>query len=413
MQPALPASPPDRAAVQAAAPERWGPVLALAGLHGAVSLAWVAYNLYLVELLVRAGFDAWLATVLLTVEGLLGGIIEPITGRLSDRVRSGIFRRFFLVMGGVLLAALLFLALPLAAVGARPGPATLVPALLVAWALAMAVFRAPALSLLARHARPATLPLAASVLTTAGALVGAAAPSARAWLLSLGPGPTFAAASAALVLTALVVQAQERRRPLETAGVPQVTPAPLDRWQVHAAWLLMLVGTSSALALRFLLDGLPRAGAGPGAPAPAITTSFFLGMALSALPAGRTALGRIGGGPVTLTGLAGLMLGAITFPHLEEAAAVLLTAALMGAALAAVQNGLFAWSLCAVRTERSGLGMGLLFGGGGLALASFNLLVAVRKPAPGTSLLAAAGLYAVTLALLGALRQTTRRRPLA
>ena len=54
MQPALPASPPDRAAVQAAAPERWGPVLALAGLHGAVSLAWVAYNLYLVELLVRA-----------------------------------------------------------------------------------------------------------------------------------------------------------------------------------------------------------------------------------------------------------------------------------------------------------------------------------------------------------------------
>src|SRR5678815_911460 len=186
-------------------------------------------SLYLVELLVRAGFDAWLATVLLTVEGLVGGMLEPLTGGLSDQVRSGIFRRFFLVMGGVLLAALLFLALPLAAVGARPGPATLVPALLVAWALAMAVFRAPALSLLARHARPATLPLAAAVLTTAGALVGAAAPSARAWLLSLGPGPTFAAASAALVLTALVVQAQERRRPLATAGVPEVTPAPLDR----------------------------------------------------------------------------------------------------------------------------------------------------------------------------------------
>ncbi|HET9035751.1 MAG TPA: hypothetical protein VFN45_06085 [Myxococcaceae bacterium] len=411
MQPALPASPPNRAAVEAAAPARWGPVLALAGLHGAVSLAWVAYNLYLVELLVRAGFDAWLATVLLTVEGLLGGIIEPLTGRLSDRTRSGIFRRFFLVMGGVLLAALLFLALPLAAVGARPGPATLVPALLIAWALAMAVFRAPALSLLARHARPATLPLAASVLTSAGALVGAAAPSARAWLLSLGPGPTFAAASAALVLTALVVQAQERRAPPGAPVVPEATPAPLERWQVHAAWLLVLLGTSSALALRFLLDGLPRAGAGPGASAPAITTAFFVGMALTAVPAGRIALGRIGGGPVTVTGLAVLIVGALAFARLEAAGAVLVAAGLLGAALAALQNGLFAWSLCAVSTERSGLGMGLLFGGGGLALGSFNLLVAVRKPAPGTSLLAAAGLYAVTLLLLGALRQTTRRRP--
>jgi hypothetical protein len=213
------------------------------------------------------------------------------------------------------------------------------------------------------------------------------------------------------VLTALVVQAQERRAPPGAPGVPEATPAPLERWQVHAAWLLVLLGTSSALALRFLLDGLPRAGAGPGASAPAITTAFFVGMALTAVPAGRIALGRIGGGPVTLTGLAVLIVGALAFARLEAAGAVLVAAGLLGAALAALQNGLFAWSLCAVSTERSGLGMGLLFGGGGLALGSFNLLVAVRKPAPGTSLLAAAGLYAVTLLLLGALRQTTRRRP--
>jgi hypothetical protein len=57
--------------------------------------------------------------------------------------------------------------------------------------------------------------------------------------------------------------------------------------------------------------------------------------------------------------------------------------------------------------------MGLLFGGGGLALGVFNLLLAVRKPASGTSLLAAAGLYAVTLVLLGAFRRTTRGRPVA
>ena len=408
MQPALPASGPHRAAAADVAPARWAPVLALAGLHAAVSVAWVAYNLYLVELLVRAGFDAWLATVLLTVEGLLGAMVEPITGALSDRVRTGLFRRFFLVMGGVLLSALLFLALPLAAVGARPGPATLVPALLVAWALAMAVFRAPALSLLARHARPSALPLAASVLTAAGALVGAAAPSARAWLLSLGPAPTFAAASAALVLAALVVHAQERRA--TDVPLPARAPAPLERSQVHAAWLLLAMGTASALAFRFLLAGLSRAGAGPGASAAAITTAFFLGMALAAVPAGRIALGRIGGGPVTVSGLCGLIAGALAFSRIESAAGVLVLAALLGSALAALQNGLLAWSLCAVRTERSGLGMGLLLGGGGLALGVLNLVSAVRKPAPGTSLLAAAGLYVLTGLLLAAIRRTARAR---
>jgi hypothetical protein len=86
-------------------------------------------------------------------------------------------------------------------------------------------------------------------------------------------------------------------------------------------------------------------------------------------------------------------------------------AAVLGGALAAVQNGLFAWSLCAVRTDRGGLGMGLLLGGGGLALGVFNVLLAVRKPDPGTSLLAAAGLYAITGALLAALRRTAGARP--
>jgi hypothetical protein len=409
MQPALPAPAPDGAAVEAVARARWGPVLALAGLQAAVSVAWVAYNLYLVDLLVRAGFDAYLATVLLTVEGLVGGMIEPLTGALSDRARSGMFRRFFLVMGGVLLSSLLFLALPAAAVSARPGPATLVPALLIAWALSMAVFRAPALSLLGRHARPDALPLAASVLTGAGALVGAAAPLARAWLLSLGPGPTFAAASAALLVSALVVRGLETR---EAAAVePPRPPGRLERWQVHAGWLLLGVGTTSALAFRFLLGGLSRAAAAPGASAAAITTTFFAGMALAAVPMGRAALGRVGGGPVTVGGLALLVVGSVGVFWVDGAAAVLLVSALLGAALAAVQNGLLAWSLCAVRTERSGLGLGLLLGGGGLALGAFNLLLSVRKPAPGSSLLAAAGLYALTLLLLAALRRTVRTPP--
>jgi len=384
---------------------RWGPVLALAGLHAAVTLAWVVYNLYLVELLVRAGFDAYLASVLITVEGVLGAVIEPLTGALSDRVRRTLFRRFFLVLGGVLLAALLFVALPLAARGARPGPASLVPALLIGWACAMAVFRAPALALLGRYARPGALPLAASVLTSAGALVSAAAPSVRGRLLALGALPTFAAASLALLVGALVLRALDRRSPVADAPVDE--PGPLDRRDARAAWLLFAVGTTAALGFRFLLDGLPRAGASPGATAPAILTAFFLGAAVAGIPLGRLALDR-GGRAVTAAGLGTLAVGAAAALLLGGGTPVLIWAAVLGAALAALQNGLFAFSLSAVRL-RSGLGMGLLLGGGGAALGLFNALVAVRRPVPGSSLLAAAALYALTLVLLLGTRQSGPR----
>jgi len=83
---------------------------------------------------------------------------------------------------------------------------------------------------------------------------------------------------------------------------------------------------------------------------------------------------------------------------------MLACAAVLGAAAAAVQNGLFAKSLTAVRGERPGLGMGLLLGGGGLALSLFNAMLAVRKPAPAASLLAAAVLYALTLLLFRGLQ---------
>jgi hypothetical protein len=180
---------------------------------------------------------------------------------------------------------------------------------------------------------------------------------------------------------------------------------------MRAAWALLAIGTSSALGFRFLLAGLPRAGAGPGATAEAITTAFFLGLAVSAVPAGRIALGRTGGGPVTVTGLLLLVAGAVLVPLAGGATAVLLLAALLGAALAALQNGLLAWSLCAVRTERAGLGLGVLLGGGGFGLAAFNLFLSVRKPDPTSALLAAAGLYALTLGLLAVLRHTVRAQP--
>jgi hypothetical protein len=116
----------------------------------------------------------------------------------------------------------------------------------------------------------------------------------------------------------------------------------------------------------------------------------------------------VGGGPVTALGLAVLIAGVAVAPMLDGAPVVLLAAALLGAALAAVQNGLFAYSLSAVRVGRAGLGMGLLLGGSGLALGLFNVLLAVRRPPATTSLLVAGGLYALTLLLLQGVLAGTR-----
>ena len=394
MQPALPG---------------WGPVLALAGLHAAVSLAWVAYNLYLVDLLVRAGFEGYLATVLLVVEGLVGGLI-PAAHRCP--VGPGADRDVPPPLPGDGRGAAEQLPLPRPAGrrrerAARTGDAR--PWLLVAWALSTAVFRAPALSLLARHARPDALPLAASVLTGAGALVGAAAP----------PG------AVAVARAGTHLRGRLRRAAGQRAGGPQAGEA---RGGGHRASPVPRKARAMAgpgrLAPPRRGDGPPRS---PFASSSAgcrgrkragcvrgddLNAAFFAGMALAAVPTGAPpsvgwAVARSSRSAASRSSSS----GSVLVSRVDGATAVLLVSVLLGAALAAVQNGLLAWSLCAVRAERSGLGLGLLLGGGGLALGAFNLLLSVRTPAPGSSLLAAAGLYALTLLLLAALRRTVRTHP--
>lgn len=358
----------------------------------------MVYNLFLGKLLVQAGFDVYWASALLIVEGVLAAVLEPVMGALSDRMRRLLVRRFVLVVAGAVAAALLFLALPLAARGGASAAAAVLPALVLAWAAAMAVYRAPAVALLGGYARPAALPLASSVLIAAGAVVSAAGPSTRSWLLSLGPLPTFAAASASLLLAVGVVRFLDTR-----AGSPSPPPAPptsAPGGTVGTAVLLFSVGTATALGLRLLLDGLPRHGASPGMSAASLSAAVFCGIAVGAIPAGMLALGRRGGGAVTRVGL--LVVGATALATLPLAARgwALALAVLAGLGVAAVQDGLLALSLTAARPERAGLGVGMLLGGGGAALAAFNIALSIRRPTPQGALLASALLYLLTLGLL-------------
>jgi Na+/melibiose symporter-like transporter len=159
---------------RSSSPILWGQVCGLASVQGSIALTWVIYNLYLVELLTRLGFPQGLAAGLLVLENLLAMVMEPLMGTFSDRLQHRVGTRFPLVSLGMVLSAGCFIIIPTVLFWGQG--ATLrwaLPVVLVAWALAMTVFRSPAMSLLGRYAFRTQLPQAASVLTLVGGVAGA------------------------------------------------------------------------------------------------------------------------------------------------------------------------------------------------------------------------------------------------
>jgi Na+/melibiose symporter-like transporter len=151
---------------RSSSPILWGQVCGLASVQGSIALTWVIYNLYLVELLTRLGFPQGLAAGLLVIENLLAMVMEPLMGTFSDRLQHRVGTRFPLVSLGMVLAAACFIIIPTVLFwGQGPTLRWALPLILVAWALAMTVFRSPAMSLLGRYAFRTQLPQAASVLT--------------------------------------------------------------------------------------------------------------------------------------------------------------------------------------------------------------------------------------------------------
>lgn len=165
----------------------WVQVWVLAALQGAITLAWIIYNAYVPQLLVQFGFPASLAVGLLVLENALAVIMEPLMGGLSDQAQRWVGSRFLLISAGVILSATLLIAIPCIVTFVPPTVVwrSLLPIVLVAWALSMTVFRSPAIALLAKYSMPAELPLAFSVVVLTGGIIGAFRPIANKFILSL------------------------------------------------------------------------------------------------------------------------------------------------------------------------------------------------------------------------------------
>jgi hypothetical protein len=351
----------------------WRQVGGVAVLQGAITLCWLLYRLYLPQLLAGfgfAGFDRPIAII----EDALAVAIEPAAGWLSDKQRHWMGTRLPLIVVGTILSSVLFIAIPAIFIFGNSISSLrwILPAVVVAWAVAMALFRSPAVSLLGQYAPTKQLPQAMSLLVLAGGLAGAARPVAGDFILSLGPAFTFAIGSFVLLAAVAVLRAVN-----PDAAVPKL---PLDvaiseRVSILALGLIAATGGAVAWGTRAMAERILPAileTQFAGANAKLLMLGVGILMAFAALPAGIIAA-RAGNQRVLL---GGLVTTAILLLVMALTRGVLVGAIVLAAifSYSLVANGTVPFALSLMPPHRGGLGVGIYFGGFSLGMTFYSVV---------------------------------------
>jgi Na+/melibiose symporter-like transporter len=388
----------------------WLQVWSLATVQGAIALTWVIYNLYLPKLLAQMGFPIALTVTLLVIENLLSAVTEPVMGTLSDQKQQWVGSRLPFIAAGVVASSALFIAVP--AVVVFGVGQILLPILAVAWALAMTLFRSPALSLLGRYAFGSGLPKAASILTLVGALAGALAPLANEMILQWGAIAAFSIGSVVLLIAAATLRQTDSQLADSQLADSQLSEStdrlqPLSSVQlswVQLAWVFA-AGMFVSIGFRLMMQVLPAVlKTQPDANVSLIMGLVFVSVAITAIPAGSLAV-RLGNAKAMQLGL-GVMAGALLLVLGARQPAVSgLLAIVLGAAFSLVSNGTIPFALAQVPPAKAGLGTGMYFSGGAIGASAFFSLFSQIAPSVGAVVGAAAfGLAAVSVALGDRLR---------
>lgn len=349
----------------------WLQVGGLAAVQGAITLTWLIYNLYLSDLFVQLGLSVGLAKGLLIIENAVEAFIEPLSGGISDRAKLWLGSRFPFISCGVITASALFLAIPAVVVF---GDATgflrwLLPGVAFTWAMAMAMFRSPALSLLGRAAPIERLPQAASVLVFVGGIIGAFRFHSYGLILKLGVVSAFGIGSFTLLAAVAFLRWVQ---PPSIPNTEPVHPQPANKQN-----LLLIFGTGMGVAwgVRLLMQNLSlvfaqqlgsdRSGYG--------MLLFSLALALAALPAGVVA-SRIGNVTAMLLGLGVTTICLQLLAFLPYTPVIVFSLIAIVAAFSLVLNGAIPFALSLLHTTRSGLAIGMYFGGFSAAMSLYDWL---------------------------------------
>lgn len=381
----------------------WLPVSGLAAVLGAITLCWIIYRLYLPQLLGQFGFPKGLAASVLIIESLLAVVMEPLMGGLSDQARRWVGTRFPFISLGVILSSALYITIPAIAIFGNPTGAVrwMLLIILIAWALAMTVFRSPAICLLGQYATPSALPQAASLLILSGGLIGAFGPFASKLILGWGPGVTFAIASFVLLgATAVLRFLHPPETPALSAENSELSPLRTSNFQFLPLGLIFVTGAGVAWGSSFLMQILRKVVTKQlnGANIDGVMFVIAIALAFAALPAGALAV-KLGNRRMMLIGIGatiGLMMLIALMPSLVI---VVLAVVALVVTFSLIVNGAFPYALSLVPPQRAGLGIGMYFGGGAAAGALFGVVfpqssLSVMTPMTGAVLGAIAFLMA-------------------
>jgi MFS family permease len=351
----------------------WQPVLAMALMQGAIVLCWIVYRLYIPDLLGQFGFPKDSSVIILAIEGFLAVLIEPLFGSLSDQQKTLWGLRGPFVTIGVLIAAALLFLLPSIVLLGDPASAIrwLFVALVILWAMAMAMFRSPMLARLGEFACQRDWSYAASLLTLVGTLAGTLAlPASKQVVKGLGAGPAFAISSIILLLSATL---------LNRSQATQVRlPAVMAEQQQPMAKNLVLVGLTGSMITMGVILTQQLIGLVGKEQTPVLMTLFLVVQLVTVLPIGLIAQ-RWGNLQTMIGGLISLSIGflLLMLPGIQAVAVLLL-----GVGMSCVGVGIIPFALSMVPLSRGGLGIGCYFGGAALAGALFNVFMSVAHQLP-------------------------------
>ncbi|MEH1785300.1 MAG: MFS transporter [Nostoc sp.] len=347
----------------------WVQVWVLAGVQGAITLTWLIYNIYLPQLLTQFGFPASLAVGLVIVENVLGAVLEPLMGGLSDRARRWVGTRFPFISVGMILSSALFIAIP-GVVSLIPPTSvmrSLLPIVLLAWALAMTIFRSPVMCLLGMYATPAQLPLAVSFVTLTGGLIGAFRPISYKFILSLGPVYTFVIGSFVMLGAAAVLRLVN---PPETPV--DINQAEIVKLPLQKLALILATGFGVACGIRFLMDVLGKV------LKTQLNTDHIdiqmvwigIAIAIASIPAGIFAV-KIGNRQAMLCGICTIIPSLLIMISVGAQIPIIV---LIVASFSLIVNGVIPFALGLVPQRWAGLGIGMYFGGFALAMSLFGII---------------------------------------
>jgi Na+/melibiose symporter-like transporter len=170
-------------------PTQWLQVWGLAGVQGAITISWVIYGLYLPKLLEQFGLPPTMAGAIFAIEAAIAILMEPLMGWLSDNAQNRLGTRLPFITFGIILSSALFIAIPSMMIfgGTSEIVRWIFLGVIVAWSIAMTIFRTPTMVLLGKFAFGTQLPQAASILTLVGGIAGSMRSLSSKFILSFGP----------------------------------------------------------------------------------------------------------------------------------------------------------------------------------------------------------------------------------